>query len=558
MCGIWALITDGEKDGKYYFDKVKRRGPERSYFKKDRDRYIGFHRLSIMDPSTLGDQPFILDEIKLICNGEIYNFKHLKDEYKLDTKSDSDCEVILHLYRKFGINKTLELLDGVFAFIIFDNDKIIVARDRIGVRPLFYSYNLENGYEYGFSSIVSGLAHLTKSNVNVFTPGTYMTLTKTDKGYKREDTVYYNYIYQTLISDEQEALEHICSVFTRAVEKRLISDRPICCLLSGGLDSSLVCAIASKYLKTKGETLKTFSIGMKGATDIGYAEKVAEYIGSEHTTVYFNKQEGLKAIQEVIRATESYDITTIRASVGQYLISKYISEKTDIKVVFNGDGSDELCMGYMYFHNAPTPNDAQSETVRLIQDIHLYDGLRSDRCVSYHGLEPRTPFLDCDFVELIMSIDPKLKVPKDNAEKYLLRKAFKGDLLPDEILWRKKEAFSDGVSSEKESWFETIQKYMDKIITDEDLQEGRAKYDSDDSEIVNETVGGRKVLCQKNVPKTKEALYYREIFNILVEKRNSNVIPYFWLPKWCGDIEEPSARVLNVYNKDTSKKIETV
>jgi asparagine synthase (glutamine-hydrolysing) len=308
-----------------------------------------------------------------------------------------------------------------------------------------------------------------------------------------------------------------------------MSDRPICSLLSGGLDSSLVSAILAREIAP--QKLTTFSIGVQGSTDLIYAKKVADYIGSIHHSVELTEEEFCAAIEDTIRIIESYDITSVRASVGNYLISKYISEKTDFKVVYNGDYSDEVCGGYMYFKKAPSEEAFHNECCRLVKDICFFDSLRSDRTISSQGLEARVPFSDKEFVTHYMSIDPKLRMSNDNIEKYMLRKAFDGtDLLPNEVLFRSKVAFSDGVSSINRSWHEVIRDYIGLRVTDAEFKREKEKYTF-------------------NQPETKEAYYYRKVFEQHYPN-SEHIIPYMWLPKWCGDIKDPSARELEFYEED--------
>ena len=521
---------------------LKAGGPENANFMNINDHVIfGFHRLCIVDVSEAGNQPFVLKdearELYLMCNGEIYNKESLIKNNDLKCLSSSDCEPILHLYKKFGIEKTVDMLQGVFAFSILDIDKVnktgklIACRDRIGVRPLFVGFNQDN--EFGFCSEIKGLINIFDS-IEVFTPGTIMTLSFDLQTYnmKQENKVYYPYDYSTKLTDLDTIYPLIRHQFTEAVRKRLMSDRPICCLLSGGLDSSLVTAIVASL---SDNPIQTYSIGMPGGTDFKYAKMVADKIGSKHTEILFSKEEGIKAIRDVIWAIESYDITTVRASVGQYLISKYIKENTDNIVVYIGDGSDELTGGYKYFCNAPNSEEFHQECVKLIKEIHLYDCLRADRAVSIHGLETRVPFLDSSFVDLYMSIDPKLRMPVKGVEKYLLRKSFDDvDLLPSEVLWREKEAFSDGVSSQEDSWFSILQNHINQNISDSEFNTESVKF-------------------KDNTPLTKEAYYYRKIFGELFGEKYHNVIPHFWLPNWSGDITEPSARVLDVYQSNNEE-----
>ena len=551
MCGIWAYLTKQKKDSNSIdefvksFNKLVGRGPDNSIITNYNNLgYLGFHRLSIMDISDNGNQPFYLEvdnrKMVLICNGEIYNHKELINDYSLNVNSRSDCEVILHLYNKFGIDKLISLLDGVFAFLIIDHDETTgktvsyACRDRIGVRPMFYGYN-DNFDEIGFCSVVSGLSGLF-NNINVFTPGTYMKYDYNEKNISI--TEYYKFKYEIENSDsdnlENVYMNNIKSLFIDSVKKRLISDRPICCLLSGGLDSSLVASVAARLLGSDNK-LHTFSIGMDNATDMAFAKMVSDHIGSEHHIINITKQDALKSIRDVIFATETYDITTIRASVGQYLVSKAISDGYKYKVVLSGDGSDELTSGYLYNYNAPSLDDLHKEAEKRLKEIHLYDSLRADRATSIHGLELRVPFLDSKFVDYYMSIKPEYRIPNsERMEKYLLRKSFEEDnYLPNEVLYRKKEAFSDGISSKEESWYETIQKYIETLVSDEEYSLNVDKYTF-------------------NKPHSKESYYYRKVFGELFDEKYSNVIPEFWMPNWSGESKEPSARVLSVYSETKS------
>jgi asparagine synthase (glutamine-hydrolysing) len=558
MCGIWGLLGsfNNLKESEKYeiFNKIKNRGPDKSiYFDiadiKLNDKTIpvklGFHRLSIMDTTFNGDQPFFLElnkrKLVLLCNGEIYNFKKIKEKYNFNFKSNSDCEVILHLYAQGGIDLVLSELIGEFAFVILDAEenkpvKLYLSRDQLGVRPLFYCYSKSN---FGFCSTMSGLINekiQINDNITPLKPGSFCKVTIDKKlNFTIENKEYYDFNFPVNLNNNNLELikKNVRNLFTKVVEERMISDRPLGALLSGGLDSSLVCSIAARYLKKKNKKLYTFSIGIPGSTDKEYAKMVSNHIGSIHKHIEFTNEDFLNALKSTIKCTETYDITTVRASTGQYLVSKWISENTDIKVLLIGDGSDELCSGYMYFHNAPTPFDSHLENIKLLKEIYLYDVLRADRGIASNGLEARVPFLDYRFVDYYMSIDPKLRVPTEGIEKWLLRESFNvDDYLPFEILFRKKEAFSDGVSGEDESWFSIIQKKMNNEIKDNVYDELLKKYTH----------------CK---PTSKEALYYRLVFEeYFGDKQVQNVIPQYWLPNWCGDIKEPSARVLDVYNKD--------
>lgn len=542
MCGIWVyLLKDNDeiKDFNELYNKfytMTGRGPDNFVFKYIKDKFIiGFHRLKIMDLSEDGNQPFEFkkDNIQYysVCNGEIYNAQDLKDNELQDYnfKSRSDCEVLIPLYLKYGL-KMCDYLDGVFTFAIIklvgSSYEVVASRDRIGVRPGFIGYNNDNN-SICISSEIKGLTGIF-DNIDVFGPGKYL-LFNNNPNDKYNYISYYDYKYRIIDNTEEIYMKNIKNLLIESVKKRLISDKPVCALLSGGLDSSLICSIASKLLKKMGRKLYTFSIGMEGSPDVVYAQKVANYIGSKHTVVRINNEEALDAIKNVVWATETFDITTIRASTGQYLISKYIAENTDFKVVLSGDGSDELTSGYLYNFNAPSLEALHDEAVRRIKEIHLYDGLRADRATSIHGLELRVPFLDHTFVDYYLSINPKYReLNEDRMEKYLLRKSFEG-YLPEVVLWRQKEAFSDGISSSDDSWYTTIQKYTKIIIKDKDMKNIKYRH------------------C---IPKTKESLYFRNLFNKLFSDKYCNVIPEIWMPMWT-DTDDPSARTIkNIYKKN--------
>uniref|UniRef100_A0A6C0IAW0 asparagine synthase (glutamine-hydrolyzing) n=1 Tax=viral metagenome TaxID=1070528 RepID=A0A6C0IAW0_9ZZZZ len=517
MCGIFAYIGNSiDHDRiKESFDQIKSRGPDHSALIKINNIHFGFHRLSINDLSPLGNQPLSLDNLTLICNGEIYNYHQLKSEFNFQTSSQSDCEIILHLYKHFNgdISKIVNNLDGEYSFIIHDsvNNEIYVARDPFGVRPLFFGSN-DSG-EYFFCSELKGLYKIC-DNVQQFPSGAWLK-------YSNKELVKWfdkNFVVDNSIILEQEIYPKIRDLFYKAVNKRLMSDRPVCCLLSGGLDSSLVASIVAKQFP-RGH-IHTFSIGMEDSPDLFYAKKVADFIGSTHHELVLTEQEFLDAIPETIKVIESYDTTTVRASVGNYLISKYIAQTTDFKVVFNGDGSDEFG-SYLYFGKAPTSVEFHKEANRLLDEIMYFDLLRSDRSISGNGLEARVPFLDIEFARYFASIPPIFKM-HSRMEKYILRKAFEPEsLLPREVLWRSKMAFSDGISQKSKSWHTIINNYVDSIIP---------------NDIDNNFDHCKPVL--------KESYYYRTIFESIYGPQHSKVIPHFWLPRWCGNIVDPSARCL--------------
>jgi len=553
MCGIWGFIELAKKhDIKKLFEaynRVQKRGQDKSTFmtlEYDNKIHLGFHRLALMDKSTKGDQPFIFEvdnkrTIYAICNGEIYNYQTLVDENNFIMKGRSDCEFLPQMYAKYGFESMLNMINGEFGICIIDiidineeHFKVYIGRDQTGVRPLFFGYD-KNGF--CFSSILHGIVNLVEhKNVRQVKRGEYILLDiSKDKEPSIETKIYHKLEDIKLCYDKEESImNQIHDTFVSSVIKRLNSDRPIGALLSGGLDSSLVVSIASLYLNKQGKQLKTFSIGMNGSTDEYYAKLVSKHCNTIHTHIEFTEQQFLEAIDEVALSTETHDITTIRASVGQYLISKWIKENTDIRVLLIGDGSDELCSGYMYFHKAPTPEESHKENIKLIEDIQYYDSLRADRCIASNNIEARVPFLDLEFVELYLSIPYKMRIPRLNdgrkTEKFLLRKSFdKNNYLPHEVLWRKKEAFSDGVSSKEKSWYSIIQEQLENKYKDEDFENENIKYHLK--------------------PVSKEALHYRILFNNNFSYDLAHVIPYYWLPKWCGDITEPSARVLSVYNE---------
>jgi asparagine synthase (glutamine-hydrolysing) len=454
-------------------------------------------------------------EIFLMCNGEIYNYLELAKKYNISMKTKSDCEIILRLYQ---INQLFpEELNGDFAFLIYDQKKsnVILCRDRMGVRPLFYGFAEDNSFVVG--SEVKSMSLCATNRLYHVPPGTTITYNTILENV--EQTVYYdikNYsIFSTSsVSSRPFILETLRNLLIDSTRKRLLSDRPIGCLLSGGLDSSIICAILCKLLGPK--NVRTYSIGMEGSLDLLYAKKVATFLGTQHHEVLFTPEQGLDAIPEVIYHLESYDITTVRASVGMYLLGKYIAENTDDKVIFSGEGSDELFCGYLYFHYAPSAKEAHKESIRLLSEMYKYDVLRADRCISAHGLELRVPFLDPEVIEFATtSLLPELKAPaKGDLEKKILRDAFLG-FLPEEVLFRRKDGFSDGVSSKQKPWYRYIQEYVDDMID-----------------------------CTIN-----ERKWYKEIY--LEHYQNyPNPISYFWMPKWVNCSSNPSGRVLQVFDQD--------
>lgn len=547
MCGIFCYLNGNNFTEIFNnFLKLKPRGPDNSQFIIDDQVILGFHRLAINDLTDAGNQPMDIEQVSLLCNGEIYNCNEIKEKYKFKCHSNSDCEVILRLFLhlKTIYNHTMDvvhelcnILDGEFSFIIYDKpyQEIIIARDHLGVRPLFIGKNNQNK-EIGFSSELKALDKLFDS-VEQFIPGTFQIILLDHL--KENKQFYFNLINQPLkeihpnyvLKEQVEEisptiLQNIKKLLINSVKKRMLSDRPICALLSGGLDSSLICGILSKYCITGHHKLNTFSIGMTGSTDLVYAKKVADFIGSNHHEIVISKEDMLNSIEEVIIATETFDITTIRASIPNYLLAKYIKNNTNFKVILTGEISDEVLGGYLYFKNAPDAIELYNESNRLLENLCYFDNLRADRCISSNGLEARVPFSDKFFINYILSLDPQLRMSNDKIEKYILRKAFDNDyIIPEDILWRKKEAFSDGVSanSNENSWYKILQNHIDTLITDEEYNNKKNDY---------------KYLT----PFSKEAYYYRKLYHN--NYKNDKVIPYFWMPKWAENVNDPSAREL--------------
>ena len=521
MCSIMGYCSrsaayDAFKEG---FDKTISRGPDDSRIVDTGEGFLGFHRLAIMGLTPSGMQPFKLGKSYVVCNGEIYGFEKLKQELskKYAFESDSDCEILLPLYKEYG-TEMFAMLDAEFACIIYDGEakEYIAARDPIGIRPLYYGYD-KNGATI-FASEAKNLVELT-DKIMPFPPGHY---------YKGGQFVCYCDIAKVdaVCHDDLETVcRNIHDKLVAGVEKRLVADAKVGFLLSGGLDSSLVCAIAAKKSK---EPIKTFAIGMsEDAIDLKYAKQVAEYIGSEHKEVFMTPDEVLESLETVIQLLGTYDITTIRASMGMYLVCKAIHEQTDIRVLLTGEISDEL-FGYKYTDFAPDAAAFQEESQKRIRELHMYDVLRADRCISVNSLEARVPFGDIDFVKYVMSIDSELKLNKYGKGKYLLRHAFEeGDYLPEEILWREKAAFSDAVGH---SMVDYLKEYAEGTYSDEEFES----------------------LCMKYAyarPFTKESLLYREIFERYYPGQ-AEMVEDFWMPnkEWEGcDVNDPSARVLSNY-----------
>lgn len=602
MCGIFFLTQIAQQYNKLSRDKLKSafksgmgRGPDNSVLHENfyvNENYkntdtstsmikqlfqVGFHRLSINGLDEGSNQPIIIDNVALICNGEIYNYKELYQKYNITPQTNSDCEVILHLYLKYGTTKMLQLIHGVFAFVIIDDRnlnpveelieethqsnyygdnyedheeldsyyngestfsydrKVVIARDSYGIRPMFILKKTDG--TFGVASLLKQLVPFcTIPNYDVvkqFKPGCFMNVfysggRKINENYRDfKGMLLKNKMPQLNNDDIFGACFNVNKYLNDAVKMRVDNtDRPVACLLSGGLDSSLITALVAKYVPDPSQ-LNTFSIGMVGASDLEYARRVAEHLGTNHHEIIVSEDDFFGAIPIVIKSIESYDTTTVRASVGNYLIGKYISENCDAKVIFNGDGSDEIFGGYLYMHCAPNSDAFDKETIRLLDNIHYFDVLRSDRCISCHGLEPRTPFMDVNLIAYYLSLNPELRNHRNEhnwPEKYILRKAFSSDnLLPNSVLWRTKEAFSDGVSSESNSWHTIIQNRL------QDNSESIKKHSSYNKEL------------------SLEQNFYKQIFDVYYPN-NDDIIPDYWMPRFI-DATDCSARSLGIYKE---------
>ena len=502
MCGIVCAFDLKEKVATLrpqlleMSKKVRHRGPDWSGI-YSHDKVIMTHeRLAIVDPAS-GQQPLFSEDKKLVlaANGEIYNHRELKKQFK-DTynfQTASDCEVILALYKKKGVD-FLDDMNGIFGFALYDVDKdeYFIARDHMGIIPLYIGWD-QNGTFYVASELkaLEGVC----SKIELFPPGHYLSSKDGElvQWYTRDwsdyDAVKEN---ETSIADVKEALE-------AAVHRQLMSDVPYGVLLSGGLDSSVVSAIAKKYAQKRVESddkseawypqLHSFAVGLEGSPDLAAAQKVADHIKTIHHEIKFTIQEGLDAIKDVIYNIETYDITTIRSSTPMYLMARVI-KSMGIKMVLSGEGADEIFGGYLYFHKAPNAEEFHEETVRKLDKLHMYDCLRANKSLMAWGIEGRVPFLDKEFIDVAMRINPKDKmINGERMEKWVIRKAFE-DMLPESVAWRQKEQFSDGVGYD---WIDTLKEVVDAEVTDEQLANAKFRFPI-------------------QTPQNKEEFYYRSIF----------------------------------------------
>lgn len=497
MCGILALF--GEQRN-IQNGLLSHRGPDGYSSCKIAKCRMDFYRLSINDLTLAGMQPFVRNNKMFMCNGEIYNHRLFRTGKEI---SNSDCEVLIYMLDELGIEETLEKINGDFAFVWTDGNRVLAARDPVGVRPLFYTRYAKDSI--AFASEVKALTFLG-TKIHIFPPGHFYDSFMDDftayyRGYWKIDSKEPNSVKERLIQSVHERIEN--------------TEREIGFLLSGGLDSSLIASIASRKIGK----IKTFSIGLEGSPDLEAARKVSEYLGTEHTEVTFTVSEGIAVIPDVIRSLESYDTTTVRASVPMWLLCKYIKENTECRYIFSGEGSDEVLGGYLYFHNAPSTTEFACENMRRLRLIHQFDGLRADRCAGAHGLDLIVPFLDKHFIDCCMKLDQNLK--RNKIEKKLLREAFVG-YLPDEVLWRQKDGMSDAVGT---NWVDEIKKFTNETISDAGF----------------ETI---KYACHgHNTCLTKEEAYYRAHFSIIYGDEQDHLISEIWRPKWTT-ITDPSARLL--------------
>ncbi len=540
MCGLVGVFGFLEKDKDKKVSEVKKalgllthRGPDDSDVVTVQEggklSLLGHTRLSIVDVKT-GHQPFSERGLSWIHNGEIYNHEVLRKEFGLEKHcsfSASDSAVIGPLFEKLG-TKAFDLLDGVFSIVIIDKDKVIAARDPLGVKPLFYG--TDHSGAMWFSSEIKGLEE-SCIEIKTFPPGHYFTH---DEGFVR----YYKPDYETktpALKEEEVVFSKLRESLVAATQKRLMADVPLGALLSGGLDSSLIAAIAARELKKYGKKLKTFSVGLDPNTDdLKKAREVSEFIGSDHHEIIFTIEQGLSALSQMVRTLETFDITTIRASTPMFLMSQYIKEQ-GIKVVLSGEGADEIFGGYLYFSHAPSAEEFHSECLRRISLLHTADLLRADRSTMGASLEARVPFLDKEFLEVSMAVDPELKViGSGRPEKWVLRQAFAQEhLIPESILWRQKEQFSDGVGY---SWVDELKALAERVVRQD-------RFDK------------RQELYPYHTPATKEAFMYRELYSQSFQHPDSEKQVQRWIPRWQDYDCDPSGRA-NVGHKATYVKKE--
>ena len=553
MCGFVGLFDIRRKSDALrgqvlkMSKQIRHRGPDWSGVYCGERAILSHERLSIVDPQSGGQPLFSCDGKQVLAvNGEIYNHQEIRAELagEYDFQTGSDCEVILPLYRKLGVG-LLEKISGIFAFALYDieKDEYLIARDPVGVIPLYIGWDSdEQFYVASEQKALEGVC----STIRPFLPGHYWSSRegKMVRWYKRD---WFEY---DAVKDNGADIQALREALESAVKRQLMSDVPYGVLLSGGLDSSIISAVAKKYADRRVESndrdrawwpqLHSFAIGLKGAPDLAAARKVADHIGTVHHEINYTVQEGLDAVRDVIYYIETYDVTTVRASTPMYLLARVI-KSMGIKMVLSGEGADEVFGGYLYFHKAPDARAFHEETVRKIGKLHLYDCLRANKSLSAWGVEGRVPFLDKEFLDVAMRINPAAKMAKDgHIEKWILRKAFE-DMLPSEIVWRQKEQFSDGVGY---NWIDTLKQLTAEAVSDREMEHAAERFPI-------------------NPPRNKEEYYYRTIFEEHFPSHTaaqcvpsvpsvacSTAEALAW-DKAFRDMNEPSGRaVLGVHNTD--------
>ena len=526
MCGILAVIGSTDLElAKKQLQKMVHRGPdENDVIVTEYGHILGHQRLSIVDLNT-GKQPIQGKDSStyVIHNGEIYNHEELRKGLTQNhtRRTRSDSEIILHLYEERG-EELLDQLDGDFAFVLVDGPKILAGRDPIGVKPLYYGKDKKGAL--WFASELKALVEVCP-DIQEFPPGHYFTLEKGLVRYAKYAWMDNNFIPQKSYVPLREKLE-------QAVTKRLMSDVPIGVLLSGGLDSSLIASIAAREMNKRGEHIKSFCVGIStDAFDMVAARKVAQHIGSEHHEIIFTLEEALATLEDIIYHLESYDVSTIRSGIPMYFLMKYINS-LGMKVILSGEGADEVFGGYMYFHDAPSHIAVQRECAERLLLTHKHEVLRVDKTSMANSVEVRVPFLDKVFLNTAMALEPQLKlVFPERIGKNVLRAAFddkKSPYLPQEVLWRDKEQFQDGVGY---SWVEGLKAFAEAQITDEEF-------------------ALRARLFPYNTPDTKEAFFYRKIFEETFPHPKANTLILAWHPKWQKNAD-PSGRI-SVHHKGQS------
>ena len=545
MCGIFCYCCPKKKERtsasklSKEFAKLKHRGPDMTQEAWFDNVFLGFHRLSIMDTSELGMQPFKYKDLICIANAEIYNYIDLEKELQIDFKTHCDCEVILPLFDHIDrdIEKLCHKLDGEYAIIIYDRTakKLHICSDELRVRPIFVGTDSDGGIY--ISSEIKAISELC-NKINAFPPASYSTFSTDIVPKDMEFIRHYDFNKKTIESSYGDAATKIRELLIASVEMKLHPDREYAFLLSGGVDSSLVASIAAKLVYPA--KIRTFTVGFSdNSPDILAAREVAKHIDSIHTEVIAEISDGIKEIEDVIYYNESYDETTVRASTPMKLAVKYIKEHhPDICVIYSGEVADELFGSYLYFLNAPSAQEHRNESIRLLEELYLYDGLRADRVVSSVSCELRLPFFNREFISYVLSIPPKYLNPRDNnmIEKKILRDAFDVNgsdgraFLPKKLLWRTKNAMSDAVGY---SWKDELKKHAQNSINKE-------RYEHRDK------------LYSFNPPQTPEEFNYREIFaSKYSDAKIAKIIHDKWLPRWCGNVRDSSATMLNVFKETT-------